>query len=156
MAMWPRSPYCRICHRHCLPFRSESLGSIGADQLEAADVDSGEGHERRTRVQLDDDPGRGVRAQVDVAGQARFQILGLGDLDVLHVGESFAPQQLLGNVLGGQTDRRDLAKPDPLRLERRLGRGRAWTRAEEACRSRERHAPQSPVGCSSRQLFRIR
>jgi hypothetical protein len=76
---------------------------LGPYQLEAADVASGQEHERRASVKLDQEGTDEVHREVGPAGgqASRYSYPSpFGDVDELHLAEPSEFQQLLGDILG--------------------------------------------------------
>ena len=95
---------------------------FGAEQDKAADVNSREHEDRIPGIYLHHKRRDEVEGDVGLPGRE-----GLGRLDprrcakVLHVGEPFGAQKIIGHVLGGDADAGDLHQLDPCGLEGRLG-----------------------------------
>jgi hypothetical protein len=100
---------------------ADRADALGPEELVAADVDPGQENDRRAGIHLHDE-GRDERhADVDLAVGEGLVDRGRSELDVLHVAEPLGAQQLLGHVLGRDTDAGNLREPDPRRLGGGLG-----------------------------------
>src|SRR5215467_4817485 len=93
------------------------------EELEAPDVDTRQEHNRETGVELDKERRDKCHADVDLAGNERRIGIGSREVHVLHVRETFEPEQLLRNVLGRRADASDLGESKPRCLRCRV-RGR--------------------------------
>ena len=110
---------------------------FGNDQLEAADMDPRQKHDRRTHVHRDGQRRREVHRKVDRAGAERLRARYATRSDrslsnVLDLGEAFGAQQLFRNILRRETHRPNLA-------EAKAGGFRRWL----GVRGLARHADQA-------------
>jgi hypothetical protein len=94
--------------------------TVGAEQLEAADVGAREHDDRIARFDLKDDWPREVHREVRLAGRHGQAVpLGTGLVDVLELREALVADEVLGDVQGGLAHARRLDQPQPRRLEPR-------------------------------------
>ena len=128
--------------------------ALGAEQLETPRLNAGQHDDGLAPVDLRDGRADVLHRDVDVAGGdglGGFERLAPGD--VLHVGESFAAQQLLGHVLWRPTDAGDAGQTDPRRLRRRLGLRQA--RPGESSDA-QRSGPREPASAADRPFSSFR
>ncbi len=84
-------------------------------------MDSRQDDDGVPRLQAEEERRGEMQAEVGFAGgEGRRDVGGPLLLDVLHLGEPLAAQQLFGHILGGLTDAGNLDQPEPRRLRRRL------------------------------------
>ena len=97
------------------PFRSRMARTRSvAEQLEAADVDPRQEHERVARSSwVRAAPTKFRPRSTSPAASALWNDCAASDLDVLHLGEPLALQELFGHILGRHTDAGDLDQPEP-------------------------------------------
>src|SRR5882724_780607 len=118
---------------------------LGPEQFEAADVHSSEDRDRVPRVHTHDEHRGKVVADVGcTGGEGLVEPAGLLLRDIVHLGESLAPQELFRNILGGQTEAEAVVYPEHRRLGRRFCGDRPGGHAKEPRRSREGHSFQEP------------
>ena len=119
---------------------TDRTNAVCPKELEAADMEASEDHDRIPGLHANDARRREVVVDVSLARRERF-----GDserarlLDVLDVGESLSLQQLAGDVLRGLTHAGDLDQPECRRLRRRLGSDRFGSESVEPRHARQGH-----------------
>src|SRR6516165_4881609 len=108
--------------------------TFGSEHLKAAGMEPREEYDRVPRFQTHDGRTREMVADIRLAGgQAFADPTGARLLDVLNVGESFAAQEFLRDILGCLTDAWNLDQSNPRRLGRRLCGAWPGTQTEQAC-----------------------
>jgi hypothetical protein len=109
-------------HADRLPFKiTNRPDAVGAEELEAANVDPGQENDRLAPVQTDGRHRREVVADVRLAGAQRLiQPARPVGTDVLHVGEALPSQEVFRHVLRGEAEALTMVHPKPRRLGRRF------------------------------------
>jgi hypothetical protein len=100
---------------------ADGADAIRPKELEAADMDPCQDDDGVPCLQPDDE--RASEGQGDVSLTGGHSLHGAGPcrgLDVVDLGEPFAPQELFSHVLGGDTEAGDLDQSDLRCLRRRL------------------------------------
>jgi len=150
------APGADFGHADRLPFEvADRVDSIGGEQLVAADVAAAEQDDRIARVDLPDPVADEPQRDVDVTCGERAVRAHTAPHAVLHVGEAFCPQQILGDQLRSHAEarvrRRWAIEPDRRRLRRRLGERVIGTQSHQPSGSCEAGAPKElaavqPIG----------
>src|SRR5262249_7935163 len=107
------------------PFIANGADPIGPEQLEAADVPTGQHDDGRSPLHPDGQGRDEGHHDVDLPGSQRIRLRNhpLLVLDVLDFGKAFAVEKLLGHVLGRDAEAAPaVGDPDPGRLGGRFGR----------------------------------
>src|SRR5262245_14368619 len=106
---------------------------LGPEQLEAADMSSGQNDNWIASVDSHDQRTGEVHVDVRLAGrQRRFDPFCSLLLDILHVIEPLAPKQLFGNVLWSLADAGNLYESKPRRFRRGLCGGQPWLETQQS------------------------
>lgn len=143
-------------HSHRLALEiTDGTDAVGPEQLEAADVDPGQDDDRIAGVHAEDARADEVHANVGLAHRQRLRARAPARLPhVLHVGEAFPPQEILGDVLGRPADARDADEADAHCLRWRLGSALLGSQSEQTrrpCQSQPtKEFPPAPVFCAGR------
>src|SRR5262249_38755423 len=90
-----RGPQRRKADRLTLEIANR-VDAFGSKQLEAADMNAAQQHERRRQIQLDDVLRNKPYAEINAVGPYRAMVQVQRDIHVADIGEPLDPQQLLG------------------------------------------------------------
>jgi hypothetical protein len=113
---------------HTLALEIENaVNPFAPEHFKAADMHGAEGGYRQPAIERGDEHGGEIRAEIDFAAGDRLGCVDgrRGVSDVADIGKALGPQQLIGDVLGGDADTGNLREAHGGRFEHPLG---CWCR----------------------------